>query len=47
MVAISRRTFAALALGFGLATILSAPLPISAADDKEIANALRAGAGDS
>ena len=43
MVAISRRTFAALALGFGLATMLSAPLPISAADDKEIANALRAG----
>jgi phosphohistidine phosphatase SixA len=43
MVAISRRTFAALALGFGLAPMLSAPLPISAADDKEIANALRAG----
>ena len=43
MVAISRRTLAALALVFGLACILSAPVPTSAADDKEIANALRAG----
>jgi phosphohistidine phosphatase SixA len=43
MFAISRRTLAALALVFGLATTLSAPVPISAADDKEIANALRAG----
>jgi hypothetical protein len=34
----------ALAFVIGLATILSAPIPISAADDKEIANALRAGA---
>ncbi len=43
MFAISRRTLAALALLFGLASILSAPVPTSAADDKEIANALRAG----
>src|SRR6266436_3648667 len=43
MFAISRRTLAALGLIFGLATILSAPVPTSAADDKEIANALRAG----
>ena len=43
MIAISRRTLAALGLLFGLATILSAPVPTSAADDKEIANALRAG----
>jgi phosphohistidine phosphatase SixA len=43
MFAISRRTLAALPLIFGLAAILSAPVPTSAADDKEIANALRAG----
>jgi len=43
MFAISRRTLAALGLIFGLAGILSAPVPTSAADDKEIANALRAG----
>jgi phosphohistidine phosphatase SixA len=43
MFAISRRTLAALALIFGLAAILSDPVPTSAADDKEIANALRAG----
>ena len=42
MFAISRRPLAALALIFGLAAILSAPVPTSAADDKEIANALRA-----
>ena len=43
MFPISRRTLAALPLIFGLAAILSAPVPTSAADDKEIANALRAG----
>jgi phosphohistidine phosphatase SixA len=43
MFAISRRTLAALALVFWLGSILSAPVPTSAADDKEIANALRAG----
>src|SRR2546425_485218 len=43
MFAISGRTLTALALGLGLATGFSAPLPTSAADDKEIANALRAG----
>jgi len=43
MFAISRQTLGALVLVFGLATILSAPIPTSAADDREIANALRAG----
>ena len=43
MFAISRRTLGALVLVFGLTTILSAPIPTSAADDKEIANALLAG----
>ena len=43
MFAISRQTLGALVLVFGLATILSAPIPTSAADDKEIANALLAG----
>jgi phosphohistidine phosphatase SixA len=42
MLAISRRTLAAVALAFGLSAALSA-VPTSAADDKEIANALRAG----
>ena len=42
MFAISRQTLGVM-LVFGLATILSAPIPTSAADDKEIANALLAG----
>jgi phosphohistidine phosphatase SixA len=41
--AIPRRTLAALALVVGLAAILAAPVAASAADDKEIAQALRAG----
>src|SRR5438128_1335645 len=43
MFAISRRNLAALALIFGLAAVLSASVPTSAAEDKEVANALRAG----
>jgi phosphohistidine phosphatase SixA len=42
VLAISRRIFAAVALAFGLAAVLSI-VPSSAADDKEIGNALRAG----
>jgi phosphohistidine phosphatase SixA len=41
--AIARRRLAALALVVGLAAILAAPVAASAADDKEIAQALRAG----
>lgn len=43
MLAISRRTIAALMAIFGLPAFLLATLPASAADDKEIAQALRAG----
>ena len=43
MLAISRRTLAAVALAFGLSAVLSA-VPTSAADDKELASMLR-GAG--
>ncbi len=42
MLAISRRTLAAVALVFGLSAALSA-VPTSAADDKELASTLRAG----